>query len=80
MPPQCGSLKRILSGTCSVMQHILPWLLLLLLLLPPQGIEQSNLLQRLGPARLFNPAHPSCHWVLDLAHPGHEEVARKLVG
>jgi hypothetical protein len=44
-----------------------------------QGIEQSNLLQRLGPARLFNPAHASCHWVLDLAHPAHEEVAKKLV-
>jgi hypothetical protein len=54
--------------------------LLLLLLLLLKGIEQSNLLQRLGPARLFNPAHPSCHWVLDLAHPGHEEVAKKLVG
>jgi hypothetical protein len=36
-------------------------------------------LQRLGPARLFNVAHASCHWVLDLSHPGHEEVARKLV-
>eukprot|EP00775_Hariotina_reticulata_P006370 gene6370-6602_t len=44
-----------------------------------QGIEQSNLLQRLGPWRLFSPAHASCHWVLDLSHPGHEEVARKLV-
>jgi hypothetical protein len=44
-----------------------------------QGIEQSNLLQRLGPARLFNPAHASCHWVLDLSHPAHEDVARKLV-
>jgi hypothetical protein len=44
-----------------------------------QGLEQSSLLQRLGPARLYNPAHASCHWVLDLSHPGHEEVARKLV-
>jgi hypothetical protein len=44
-----------------------------------QGIEQSNLLQQLGPARLFNPAHASCHWVLDLSHPAHEDVARKLV-
>lgn len=44
-----------------------------------QGIEQSSLLQRLGPARLFNPAHASCHWVLDLMHPAHVEVAKKLV-
>jgi hypothetical protein len=51
--------------------------------MPPQTLqclEQSNLLQRLGPWRLFSPAHASCHWVLDLSHPGHEEVARKLVG
>jgi hypothetical protein len=45
-----------------------------------QCLEQSNLLQRLGPWRLFSPAHASCHWVLDLSNPGHEEVAKKLVG
>jgi hypothetical protein len=45
-----------------------------------QCLEQSNLLQRLGPWRLFSAAHASCHWVLDLSNPGHEEVARKLVG
>eukprot|EP00879_Flechtneria_rotunda_P023400 GHRR01024752.1.p1 GENE.GHRR01024752.1~~GHRR01024752.1.p1 ORF type:complete len:705 (+),score=359.40 GHRR01024752.1:417-2531(+) len=44
-----------------------------------QGMEQSNLLQRLGPWRLYNPQHASCHWVLDLSNPGHEEVAKKLV-
>jgi hypothetical protein len=44
-----------------------------------QCLEQSNLLQRLGPWRLFSAAHPSCHWVLDLSNPGHEEVAKKLV-
>lgn len=45
-----------------------------------QCLEQSNLLQRLGPWRLYTPGHASCHWVLDLSNPGHEEVARKLVG
>lgn len=46
----------------------------------PQCLEQSNLLQRLGPWRLFTPGHASCHWVLDLSNPGHEEVAKRLVG
>jgi hypothetical protein len=47
--------------------------------LASQGLEQSCLLQRLGPARLFSPTHPSAHWVLDLSHPAHEDVARRLV-
>jgi hypothetical protein len=43
------------------------------------GIEQSLLASRIGPAALFNPKRPSGHYLLDTAHPGHMEIARKLV-
>lgn len=42
-----------------------------LLLAALSGIEQSLLAYRLGPAVLFNPKHPSTHWLLDTTHPGH---------
>ena len=41
-------------------------------------LEQSLVATRLGPAAVYNPKHPSGHWLLDLANPGHEEVARRL--
>lgn len=42
-------------------------------------LEQAAVAWRLGPQRIFNPRHCSLHWVLDVANPGHEEVAKKLV-
>ena len=44
-----------------------------------RGLEQAMAAVRLGPTTVFDPKHPSIHWLLDLSHPSHEEVARKLV-
>jgi hypothetical protein len=42
-------------------------------------LEQTCLIQRLGPTQLFDPKHCSHHWLLDCSNPAHEEVAKKLV-
>ncbi|KAG2440423.1 hypothetical protein HYH02_010310 [Chlamydomonas schloesseri] len=42
-------------------------------------LEQALAMWRLGPANVFDRAHPTGHYILDLANPAHEVVARKLV-
>ncbi|KAG1666022.1 hypothetical protein FOA52_010932 [Chlamydomonas sp. UWO 241] len=42
-------------------------------------LEQAVTLWRLGPANLFDRAHPSAHYILDCSNPSHEIVARKLI-
>ncbi|GLI68625.1 hypothetical protein VaNZ11_013103, partial [Volvox africanus] len=44
-----------------------------------EPMEQALAMWRLGPANLFDKAHPTGHYVLDLNNPHHESVARKLV-
>ncbi|KAG2497889.1 hypothetical protein HYH03_004155 [Edaphochlamys debaryana] len=43
------------------------------------ALEQGLAMWRLGPANLFDRAHPTAHYILDLGNPAHEQVARKLV-
>lgn len=44
-----------------------------------QGLEQSQAMMRLGLRLCFSPKHCSGHFQLDVSHPEHAEVARKLV-
>lgn len=40
---------------------------------------QAVVVWRLGPANVFDRAHPSGHYVLDVSNPAHESVAKRLV-
>ena len=44
-----------------------------------QGIEQSEVMVRLGLRLAFNPKRCSLHFQLNVANPEHAEVAKKLV-
>ncbi|KAL6748153.1 hypothetical protein V8C86DRAFT_2885468 [Haematococcus lacustris] len=44
-----------------------------------RSFEQGLLMWRLGPSTVFDRLHPSGHYILDLANPSHEQVARKLI-
>jgi hypothetical protein len=39
-----------------------------------RAMEQGLLMWRLGPLTLFDKAHPTGHYILDLTNPSHEQV------
>ena len=42
-------------------------------------LEQGMVVWRLGPLNVFDRAHPSLHYILNLSLPAHEKVAHMLV-